>query len=85
MVPQTDFLRFITGEAARYPNFRLAMGASARKLIGEEGEVRGVPNAPFGEIIAWNRVVRPEQRQGVTVPFAPHSPGSAEAAVRAGQ
>jgi 2-polyprenyl-6-methoxyphenol hydroxylase-like FAD-dependent oxidoreductase len=42
MMPQTDFLQFITGEAARYPNFRLVMGASARELIEEDGVVHGV-------------------------------------------
>ncbi len=39
---QAEFLRFITGEAARYPNFRLVMGASVRELIEEDGEIRGV-------------------------------------------
>jgi 2-polyprenyl-6-methoxyphenol hydroxylase-like FAD-dependent oxidoreductase len=42
MMPQTEFLQFITGEAARYPNFRLVMGASARELIEEDGVVHGV-------------------------------------------
>jgi 2-polyprenyl-6-methoxyphenol hydroxylase-like FAD-dependent oxidoreductase len=42
MMPQTDFLEFITGEAARYPNFRLLMGASVRDLIEDDGEIRGV-------------------------------------------
>jgi 2-polyprenyl-6-methoxyphenol hydroxylase-like FAD-dependent oxidoreductase len=42
MMPQAEFLRFITGEAARYPSFRLVMGASVRALIEEGGEVRGV-------------------------------------------
>src|SRR5688572_26972584 len=30
MMPQTSFLEFITGEAERYPNFRLSMGARVR-------------------------------------------------------
>jgi 2-polyprenyl-6-methoxyphenol hydroxylase-like FAD-dependent oxidoreductase len=42
MMPQTDFLEFITGEAKRYPNFRLLMGASVRELVEEDGEIRGV-------------------------------------------
>ena len=42
MMPQTDFLEFVTGEAARYPNFRLVMGASARELIEEDGVIRGL-------------------------------------------
>jgi 2-polyprenyl-6-methoxyphenol hydroxylase-like FAD-dependent oxidoreductase len=42
MVPQSRFLEFITGECARYPNFRLVMRASAQRLIEEQGIVRGV-------------------------------------------
>ncbi len=42
MMPQTSFLEFITGEARRYPNFRLVMGARVRELVEEDGVVRGV-------------------------------------------
>jgi 2-polyprenyl-6-methoxyphenol hydroxylase-like FAD-dependent oxidoreductase len=42
MMPQTNFLEFVTGEAERYPNFRLVMGARVRELIEEDGVVRGV-------------------------------------------
>jgi 2-polyprenyl-6-methoxyphenol hydroxylase-like FAD-dependent oxidoreductase len=42
MVPQSQFLEFVTNEAKRYPNFRLLMGASAQELIEENGKVRGV-------------------------------------------
>ena len=42
MMPQTSFLEFITGEAERYPNFRLSMGARVRELVEEDGVVRGV-------------------------------------------
>jgi 2-polyprenyl-6-methoxyphenol hydroxylase-like FAD-dependent oxidoreductase len=42
MMPQTSFLEFITGEAKRYPNFRLVMEARVRELVEEEGVVRGV-------------------------------------------
>jgi len=42
VMPQTSFLEFITGEAKRYPNFRLVMGARVRELVEEEGVVRGV-------------------------------------------
>ena len=41
-LPQAQFLEFITGEAKRYPNFQLLMGASAQELIEEDGEVRGL-------------------------------------------
>ncbi|MDP9425357.1 MAG: FAD-dependent oxidoreductase [Actinomycetota bacterium] len=42
LMPQTSFLEFITGEASRYPNFRLVMGARVRELLEEDGVVRGV-------------------------------------------
>jgi 2-polyprenyl-6-methoxyphenol hydroxylase-like FAD-dependent oxidoreductase len=42
LMPQTDFLEFITDEAKRYPNFRLVMGARVRELVEEDGVVRGV-------------------------------------------
>jgi len=41
-VPQWDFLKFITAEAARYPGFRLVMEAEVDELIVESGQVRGV-------------------------------------------
>ncbi len=42
MMPQTRFLEFVTGEAQRYPNFRLSMGARVRELVEEDGVIRGV-------------------------------------------
>ncbi len=42
LMSQTSFLEFITGEAKRYPNFRLVMEARVRELIEEDGVVRGV-------------------------------------------
>jgi 2-polyprenyl-6-methoxyphenol hydroxylase-like FAD-dependent oxidoreductase len=42
MMPQTEFLEFITHEAARYPNFQLVMGAGVRRLTEEGGVIRGV-------------------------------------------
>jgi 2-polyprenyl-6-methoxyphenol hydroxylase-like FAD-dependent oxidoreductase len=41
-LPQADFLRFITAEAARYPTFTLLMGARVEELVVEDGVVRGV-------------------------------------------
>jgi 2-polyprenyl-6-methoxyphenol hydroxylase-like FAD-dependent oxidoreductase len=41
-MPQWDFLDYVTGEAKRYPNFRLEMEAEAKELILEDGIVRGV-------------------------------------------
>jgi 2-polyprenyl-6-methoxyphenol hydroxylase-like FAD-dependent oxidoreductase len=42
VMPQTSFLEFITGEAKRYPNFRLVMEARVRELVEEDGVIRGV-------------------------------------------
>jgi len=42
MLPQARFLEFITGEAKRYPNFTLSLGARVEKLIEEDGYVHGV-------------------------------------------
>lgn len=42
MMPQTEFLTFITDEARHYPSFRLVMGARVEELIEEHGVVRGV-------------------------------------------
>ncbi|WP_207957210.1 FAD-dependent oxidoreductase [Rubrobacter tropicus] len=42
VMPQTSFLEFIVGEAEKYPNFRLVMGARVRGLVEEDGGVRGV-------------------------------------------
>lgn len=42
LIPQTDFLTFITTEASRYGNFRLVMGARVEKLIEEDGYIHGV-------------------------------------------
>ena len=42
IMPQKNFLEFITEEAKQYPSFRLVMGARVRELIEENGVVRGV-------------------------------------------
>lgn len=42
MLPQARFLEFLTGEAKRYPNFTLRLGARVEKLIEEDGYVHGV-------------------------------------------
>jgi 2-polyprenyl-6-methoxyphenol hydroxylase-like FAD-dependent oxidoreductase len=42
MIPQAKLLELLTGEAARYPQFRLKMGANVYDLIRENGAVRGV-------------------------------------------
>src|SRR5262249_36666929 len=55
MIPQWDFLDFVTGEAARYPGFHLLMRSEATDLVIEDGVVRGVRYASpdgGGEILA---------------------------------
>jgi 2-polyprenyl-6-methoxyphenol hydroxylase-like FAD-dependent oxidoreductase len=49
-IPQWDFLDFITGEAARYSNFRLLMQAEAYDVHRENGRVAGIRfRGPDGE------------------------------------
>jgi 2-polyprenyl-6-methoxyphenol hydroxylase-like FAD-dependent oxidoreductase len=53
MIPQSRFLEFITGEAAKYQQFRLVMHAQVQRLVTEDGVVRGVRyNADDG----WHEV-----------------------------
>jgi 2-polyprenyl-6-methoxyphenol hydroxylase-like FAD-dependent oxidoreductase len=42
LAPQWDFLNFLAGEAAAFPNFELRMLTEATGLIIEDGQVRGV-------------------------------------------
>lgn len=42
LVPQVRFLAFVTGEAAKYPSFRLVMHANVTHLLEENETVRGV-------------------------------------------
>jgi 2-polyprenyl-6-methoxyphenol hydroxylase-like FAD-dependent oxidoreductase len=42
LVPQWDFLEFITAEARRYPNFTLIRQAEVTDLLKEDGQVGGV-------------------------------------------
>ena len=42
LVPQSRFLEFITGEAARYPQFKLVMRAQVQQMVEEDDVVRGV-------------------------------------------
>jgi 2-polyprenyl-6-methoxyphenol hydroxylase-like FAD-dependent oxidoreductase len=39
---QPIFLQFLADEAAKYPSFRLVMGANVQQMIEEDGVVRGV-------------------------------------------
>jgi 2-polyprenyl-6-methoxyphenol hydroxylase-like FAD-dependent oxidoreductase len=42
LMPQARFLEFITQEAAKYPNFKLILGANAQELITENKVIQGV-------------------------------------------
>jgi 2-polyprenyl-6-methoxyphenol hydroxylase-like FAD-dependent oxidoreductase len=42
LLPQAQFLEFLTTQAARYPTFELVMRANVRELVEEDGIVRGV-------------------------------------------
>jgi len=42
LVPQARFLEFITGEASKYPQFKLVMRAQVQQMVEEDGIVRGV-------------------------------------------
>jgi 2-polyprenyl-6-methoxyphenol hydroxylase-like FAD-dependent oxidoreductase len=42
LVPQSRFLEFIAGEAAKYPSFRLVMHGNVRKFVEENGVICGV-------------------------------------------
>lgn len=42
MIPQAQFLDFISREAAKYPAFRLVMRANVRELVEENGAICGV-------------------------------------------
>lgn len=42
MVPQEQFLNFVTEEAKKCPSFKLHMGASVQELIEQDAVVRGV-------------------------------------------
>ena len=49
MVPQWDFLSFITGEAKQYPTFTLCTETEAVGLIERDGVVRGVRYRAAGD------------------------------------
>jgi 2-polyprenyl-6-methoxyphenol hydroxylase-like FAD-dependent oxidoreductase len=42
IMPQARFLDFLAAEAARYPAFKLIMGANVQRLVEENGAVAGV-------------------------------------------
>lgn len=59
LMPQWDFLDFLSGKAKQYPTFNLRMENEAVGLIEEDGRVRGVAaKTPEGEV---------EIRAGLTI------------------
>jgi 2-polyprenyl-6-methoxyphenol hydroxylase-like FAD-dependent oxidoreductase len=57
-MPQSDFLGFVAGEAARLPGFGLMMNAEVEALIEENGAVTGVRAiAPDGPLDVRSRLV----------------------------
>ena len=51
MMPQWEFLDFLAGHARQLPGFHLHMQAEARRLLIEDGTVRGlVAQTPAGEL-----------------------------------
>lgn len=54
MVPQVQFLDFITREAAKFSSFRLVMRANVRELVKENGVVCGVKY--LGADDAWHEL-----------------------------
>ena len=56
MLPQAQFLEFMTEEAKRYTSFQIVMGASAQELIKEDGQIRGVRYRRDNE---WHEVRAP--------------------------
>src|ERR1700722_16122728 len=51
LMPQWDFLNFVSREAAKYPNFRLIMQADVDGLIEADGKIVGVTaKTPQGPI-----------------------------------
>ncbi|MBA3645552.1 MAG: FAD-dependent oxidoreductase, partial [Gemmatimonadaceae bacterium] len=80
-VPQWDFLKFITGEAAKYPAFKLLMNSAVTDLIIESGRVRGVryQTAEVDRELRAPLVVGTDGRTSVTreragLPFVATSP-----------
>jgi 2-polyprenyl-6-methoxyphenol hydroxylase-like FAD-dependent oxidoreductase len=57
MLPQVRFLEFVTREAARYPSFRLVMGANVQRLLQEDAVTHGVRYR--GADDAWHEVNAP--------------------------
>jgi 2-polyprenyl-6-methoxyphenol hydroxylase-like FAD-dependent oxidoreductase len=53
IMPQSRFLEFLADEAKKYPHFEIVMGASVRRLIEEDGTVRGVAYPSDG---GWREV-----------------------------
>ena len=67
MIPQWDFLNFLTAKGKQFPNFELAMNTEALSLVTGSGRVAGVKvRGPMGEqTITANLVVAADGRASV--------------------
>jgi len=68
LMPQWDFLNFLSSEAARYPSFTLRMGWEATDLIQRDGSTTGVcVKSPEGPVeIAADLVVGCDGRHAIS-------------------
>lgn len=57
LLSQAKFLDFLAAEAAKYPEFRLVMGATVRRLVRDGGVTRGVRYV--GADGSWHEVKAP--------------------------
>ena len=57
IMPQARFLDFLVGEAARYPAFKVVMGANVQRLAEENGVVVGVRHRDGAD--RWHEVRAP--------------------------
>lgn len=57
-MPQWDFLNFLAGQAARYPNFRLLTGARVTEVLEEGHRVQGLKvETAEGTLMLWSDLV----------------------------
>ncbi len=58
LMPQWDFLNFLSGKAAEFPHFQLRMEHEAVDLVRDDGGIRGVQvKTPNGELTIRSQVV----------------------------
>lgn len=65
MMPQWDFLNFLSGEAKKFPAFALRMNGDVRELIEVDGRVSGVILADKCRVIARKLVIAADGRNSI--------------------